>query len=127
MWPFVERRRHRRYPVSWEATMFCDFPGRKEEVPVKVVEASMSGARLLLAQLQFGPYHLLADDYTVAFELTVHMPQAPVTSPVNIVWYNWNDDAQQFAVGVHFATMSDENRLTWKQAIKAAAAAGANG
>jgi len=127
MWPFVERRRHRRYPVDWEATMHCDFPGRKEDVPVKVVEASMSGARLLLGQLQFGPYHLLADDDAVAFELTVHMPQAPVTSEIDIAWYNWSEDAQQFAVGVHFAVMSDENRLIWKQAIKETATAAEDG
>lgn len=127
MWPFVERRRHRRYPVDWEATLYCAFPGREESVPVKVIEASASGARLLVAQLQFGPYHLLADEVEAPFELMIHVPQTPVTAGLSIVWYNWSDDARQFAVGIEFAGMTEENRRTWKLVLKDAAAAKGNG
>lgn len=98
--------------------MHCAFPGRNEEVPVTVIEASMSGARLLLAHLQFGRYHLLVDSSMIGFALTVHMPEAPLTSEINIMWYNWSDEEQLFSVGVQFSGMTEENQLALQRAIK---------
>lgn len=118
MWPFVNRRRHKRYPVSWDAVIHCDFPDREATVRARVAEASLHGARLMLERLQYGPHHLVANDYGDAFELTIHLPEAPVTSKIDILWYNWNDEEQLFTVGVEFTEMTNENRVTLQQAVK---------
>lgn len=117
MWPFPERRRSKRYRVEWTGLVRCVHVTSEETLSVKVAEISMTGARLALERLRVGSYHLMGPEEGVAFELSIPLPEGSVKSPVEMRWFNFDDESRQFFAGVEFMDMDDESRSDLKRAI----------
>ena len=118
MWPFNERRHRKRYMVNWDATVCCSFPNVEEKLQAEVVEISMEGARILLPQMQVGPYHLLVDNQSDQLELKIPLPEGPVRSQIIVKWYNLLDDDRLFTVGIEFLNMPDDSKSLLKEKFK---------
>jgi len=118
MWAFVERRRCKRYRVEWNASLHCVFSGCEEDLHVRVMEASLTGARLALDRLQIGPYHLVVGNSHPDFKLSILLPEGLFMSSIGICWYNWEEDERYFAVGIEFLGLEKEGRNLLEKAVK---------
>lgn len=117
MWDFIERRRSKRLKVEWNALLNCVFPGCEENLETKVLETSLTGAKLALERLQIGSYHLVVGNSDPKFKLTIPLQEGSFVSPVAIRWYNWSDEERCFSVGVEYICPEEENRKLLARAV----------
>jgi len=110
MWPFSERRRHKRYAVSWDAALTCVFANLSEKLDVKVLDISPGGARIKTSKMQLGSYHLFVDNHVGELELAFDLPEGLFISKVATRWFNWDDVERVFVVGVEFVNTTEESR-----------------
>ncbi len=107
-----ERRGAERFKVGWAGTLTCFFPDHEENVDVRVTEVSATGARLELATLKVGPYHIVIGSESSRFTLKVSLPEAALSTPVRIVWYSTDQEKDIFNLGVFFLQTSEERQTT---------------
>jgi hypothetical protein len=105
--PFIERRIHGRYAVSWNAVLHCSFDDNEETLPTEIIEVSIKGARILLPRMQVGSFHLGVDSGKHSLKMDIDLPEGLITSRVNIRWYKLHEPDRIFMLGVEFSKMSD--------------------
>lgn len=115
---FREKRRTKRYPIDWSASLRCAFSNAEQTVPVHIIEISLKGARIVLERLQFGPYHVLINDQPIDYELSIALPEGVLRIPVEIEWYNLNSEKRVFYLGCEFKTIGAESKAVLKRAIQ---------
>ncbi|ABK19056.1 PilZ domain-containing protein [Syntrophobacter fumaroxidans] len=118
MWPFRDRRKHKRYPVKLDAFLRCKSPESDDSVPVKILDLSLGGARIALERLQIGTQHLFIREDAVDYELTLPAGDAPLTLPVLFTWYNLDPECRVFWVGVSFSEIAGESGNRLKSVIR---------
>lgn len=118
MWDFIERRRAKRLQVEWSALLNCVFPGCEEDLKARVLETSLTGARLALDRLQVGSHHLVIGNFDPKFRLTISLQEGSFVSPVEIRWYNWSDEDRCFSVGIEYISPEEENLRLLKRMVK---------
>ncbi|SMC22009.1 PilZ domain-containing protein [Desulfacinum hydrothermale DSM 13146] len=122
MWPLVDRRKSKRYPVSWQAVLQAAFQGEKATLEVAVVDVSLGGARLETPSLQMGPRHVMAD-HPERLELEILLPAGLFTAPVQIRWTRYLEDLRKFHVGVSFEDLPGSSLAVLKEELSAVARA----
>lgn len=118
MWPFRDRRKHKRYPVKMDAFLRCKSPDSDDSVPVKIIDLSLGGARIALERLQIGAQHLFIREDAVDYELTLPAGDEPLTLPVSFTWYNLEPERRVFWVGVSFSDVTGESSGRLKSVIR---------
>jgi len=114
---WIERRRHRRYNVSWNAQLGVIFPDFQGEIKIKVANFSNSGALLLSEQIYLENRHLFITDQSPELIIKIDSPRGPLTLKSNIHWYRWSVEKNLFEVGVEFIKMVKEDEATVNQLI----------
>ncbi|MBC7359254.1 MAG: PilZ domain-containing protein [Desulfacinum sp.] len=108
MWPFTDRRKKRRYEVSWQAVLHADFNEEKTAMDVSVVEVSLAGARLEMPSLLTGSKHVLAGQPT-RLVLEILLSEGLFAAPIRFQWARYEEDIRKFHVGVSFEDPSRES------------------
>jgi PilZ domain len=114
----LERRQKKRFNVDWLGTLTCVFPNREENIDVKVSEISATGARIQLAKLRVGPYHLVVGSESSQYTLNLNLPEGIVSTPARIVWYSMDEENRHFNVGVLFPQPTDGSRSEIEEILK---------
>jgi hypothetical protein len=116
-WPLAERRRKKRYRVEWSGSLDCSFTNHRESIPAKVAEVSLCGARLVMDRLLAGPYHIIVRDDHAKLILSLSVPEGAAVIPVEILWYNMDEETRLFSVGVSFQDMELASQAVLERAV----------
>jgi hypothetical protein len=114
---WMERRRHRRYSVSWNARMGVVFPDFQGEITIKVANFSISGALLHSDQIYLERHHLFITDQPPELIIKIDSPRGLLVLRTDIRWYRWSVEKNLFEVGVEFKKMVKEDQETVNQLI----------
>lgn len=123
----IERRRSERFRVAWTGKLTCYFPGRMEDIDIRVVEVSAGGARLELETLEVGQNHLVIGSDSCRFTLKVSLPEYALSVPIRIIWYSTAQERHAFNLGVLFLETSSEVQATIEKILRDVAAPAAAG
>lgn len=103
---FWRKNFQKRYKVSWDAVLEVRFSDSREEMPIKVVDFSESGARIHSQQV----YHLVVAKKKPSLTLKYQSAHGLFESRVEIRWYTWLTRENMFEIGVLFTDLPRERR-----------------
>jgi hypothetical protein len=113
-----DRRRAKRYVVSWEGLLEVRFPDFHGQIPVTISDFSEFGALLNSEQIFLNSRHLIAATYHPELDLKIFSPEGTFTSIINIRWYDWSVEKNMFEIGVEFINLSKENKAMIQKLIR---------
>ncbi len=96
----------------------CIFHDAEQTVHGKIMDISLKGARITLERLQLGSYHVLISDHPISYELGIQLPENDVKIPVEISWYNLDEESRVFFLGLRFESVSNEEKKVLRKAIE---------
>ncbi|OQX14156.1 MAG: hypothetical protein BWK80_42130 [Desulfobacteraceae bacterium IS3] len=99
-----DRRRRRRYAVSWDGLLEIRFPDFHSLLSVKVADFSEAGACLHAGRIYLDERHLIASNPMPELKLKIFSPEGAFESAINIRWYRWSVENAAFEIGVEFKT-----------------------
>jgi len=105
----ADRRRRKRYDVSWDATLEVGFPDQEVEKAVKVVNISAVGVIFHLDRIYLGNRHLILGDQPPTLRLRMPLTEGAFQCQVQPRWHDSMDDGHGFVMGAEFVGVSSEN------------------
>ncbi len=97
-----DRRRRRRYSVSWDGLLEIAFPDFRSLLSVKITDFSQAGACLHAGRIYLDERHLIASNPMPELKLKVFSPEGVFESAITIRWYRWSVENAVFEIGVEF-------------------------
>lgn len=105
-----QKRRHKRYDVSWTALLEINSPDFNDFMFVPMLNLSRSGALIQSSLLYMHNYHLAVAAQNDELNLIIHSPKSELDSKVIIRRYSWDDECQGFHIGVEFKDICSKNQ-----------------
>lgn len=99
-----DRRRKKRYSVSWDGLLEISFPDFQSLLSVKVADFSEIGACLHAKHIYLDEHHLIASNPMPDLKLKVFSPEGDFESAIVICRYHWSLENSIFEIGVEFKT-----------------------
>lgn len=105
-----QKRRHKRYDVSWRALFEIDSPDFHDFMLVPIVNLSRSGALIASPKLCIHHYHLAVAAQNNELNLIIHSPKSELDSKVLIRRYTWDEPLQGFHIALEFKDICPKNQ-----------------
>lgn len=113
-----QKRRHKRYDVSWDALFEIDSPDFHDFMTVPVLNVSRSGALVHSPHLTIHHYHLAVASQNNELNLIIHSPKSELDSRVMIRRYDWDEETQGFFIGLEFKGICPSNQTFVDDMVK---------
>ena len=108
-WP-RERRRKKRFEVSWPGTMEIRYsPEDIRHMDLTVTSFSAVGARLQTHYMDVDGCHIIMSDQRLKHFLIIERPEGVIHSQIEILCYDWKYEDSVYQIRVAFIDTSQEN------------------
>ncbi|GEM_PF-898144 len=108
---FRERRRKKRYAVSWDGMLELCFPDFQKQIKVAVGDFSGSGVRLCAEQIYLDERRMIVSNPMPKLNLKIFLPDGGIfESEITIHWYSWSVEKCLFEIGTAFKNLSEEKK-----------------
>lgn len=113
-----ERRRKKRYNVSWEACLNIDFHDLRGKINARVINFSGIGVRVHSSRIYLNRRHLILSDPQPDLEIIICTPTGDLINEIEIQWFNQYIEKNIFEIGIGFINMAKKNEFFVDKLIK---------